>query len=247
MKKGLLIGVLAATALMTGCNKEQDVKVTAENDKIFYSVGYMFGQRMKDLKLADAELMAMTQGLKDAARGTKEQVDLKVYQPKIREEFQKRVQAHSKNVKVDGEKFLETFLASEGVKKTASGLAYKVIKAGEGAKPMATDVVKVHYHGTLIDGTVFDSSVDRGKEVSFPLNRVIKGWTEGLQLIGKGGKIKLVIPSALAYGDHGAPPKIPGGATLIFEVELFDIQKGAPAKAHGADDGHNYGKKKSKK
>lgn len=246
MKKALLIGVLAATGLMTSCNKQKDIKVTAENDKVFYSVGFMFGQRMKDLKLADSELAAMTQGLKDAARGTKEQVDLKVYQPKIREEFQKRVQAHSKNVKVDGDKFLETFI-SEGAKKTASGLAYKIIKAGEGAKPMATDVVKVHYHGTLIDGTVFDSSVDRGKEVSFPLNRVIKGWTEGLQLIGKGGKIKLVIPSALAYGDHGAPPKIPGGATLIFEVELFDIQKGAPAKAHGAGDGHKHSKKKAKK
>jgi FKBP-type peptidyl-prolyl cis-trans isomerase FkpA len=83
--------------------------------------------------------------------------------------------------------------------------------------------VSVHYHGTLIDGTVFDSSRDRGKKVEFPLNRVIKGWTEGLQLIGEGGKIKLVIPADLAYGDAGAPPKIPGGATLIFEVELFEI------------------------
>jgi FKBP-type peptidyl-prolyl cis-trans isomerase FkpA len=241
MKKGLIVGTIALAALATGCNKQKDIKVTAENDKVFYSVGYMFGQRMKDLKLADSELAAMTQGLKDAAKGTKEQVDLKVYQPKIREEFQKRAQAHSQSVKVEGEKFLENFISKEGGKKTASGLAYKVLKAGDATKPKATDTVKVHYHGTLIDGTVFDSSVERGKEVSFPLNRVIKGWTEGLQLIGKGGKIKLVIPSGLAYGDHGAPPKIPGGATLVFEVELFDVQAGKPApKGHGSHKGHNH-------
>ncbi|WP_372654959.1 FKBP-type peptidyl-prolyl cis-trans isomerase [Halobacteriovorax sp.] len=242
MKKSLIVGVIAATALMTSCNKQKEIKVTSDEDKTFYSVGFMFGQRMKDLKLNDAELAAMTQGLRDAAHGKESQADLKVYQPKIREEFQKRIQSHSQVVKVEGEKFLENFI-KEGATKTASGLAYKIIKAGEGAKPAATDTVKVHYHGTLIDGTVFDSSVDRGKEVSFPLNRVIKGWTEGLQLIGKGGKIKLVIPSELAYGDHGAPPKIPGGATLIFEVELFEIQKGSEA-GHSAGDGHNHGKAK---
>ncbi|OUR94887.1 hypothetical protein A9Q84_17175 [Halobacteriovorax marinus] len=241
-----MVGMLAATALMTGCNKQKDVKVTSDQDKVFYSVGFMFGQRMKDLKLNDGELAAMTQGLRDAAMGKESQADLKVYQPKIREEFQKRIKSHSKSVKVDGEKFLEKFIKDGGIK-TASGLAYKIIKAGDTKKPSATDVVKVHYHGTLIDGTVFDSSVDRKKEVSFPLNRVIKGWTEGLQLIGKGGKVKLVIPSALAYGDHGAPPKIPGGATLIFEVELFEIQKGDAKKAHGPGDGHGHGKKKMKK
>jgi FKBP-type peptidyl-prolyl cis-trans isomerase FkpA len=247
MKKSLLIGMFAATALMTGCNKQKDVKVTSEQDKVFYSVGFMFGQRMKDLKLSEAELGAMTQGLRDAARGQESQADLKVYQPKIREEFQKRIKSHSKNVKVDGEKYIAKFLSSEGGTKTASGLAYKVLKAGDAKKPMATDVVKVHYHGTLIDGTVFDSSVDRGKEVSFPLNRVIKGWTEGLQLIGKGGKVKLVIPSELAYGDHGAPPKIPGGATLVFEVELFEIQKAEAGKGHSAKDGHGHGKSPKKK
>lgn len=247
MKKSLIVGMFAAAALMTGCNKQKDVKVTSEQDKIFYSVGFMFGQRMKDLKLSEAELGAMVQGLRDAAKGQKSQADLKVYQPKIREEFQKRIQSHSKTVKVDGEKYLAKFLQSEGGTKTASGLAYKVIKAGDTKKPTATDVVKVHYHGTLIDGTVFDSSVERGKEVSFPLNRVIKGWTEGLQLIGKGGKIKLVIPSELAYGDHGAPPKIPGGATLVFEVELFEIQKADAGKGHGPHDGHGHGKKKAKK
>ncbi len=94
--------------------------------------------------------------------------------------------------------------------------------------------MEVHYHGTLINGEVFDSSVERGQKVSFPLNRVIKGWTEGLQLIGEGGKVKLVIPSEMAYGEHGAPPKIPGGATLVFEVELFSIKADAGGGTPGA-------------
>ncbi len=108
--------------------------------------------------------------------------------------------------------------------------------------PTATDTVEVHYHGTLTNGEVFDSSVDRGKTISFPLNRVIKGWTEGLQLLKEGGKIKLVIPPELAYGDAGAPPKIPGGSTLIFEVELFKVNPEPEKKeeAHSKDDGHGH-------
>jgi FKBP-type peptidyl-prolyl cis-trans isomerase len=112
----------------------------------------------------------------------------------------------------------------EGVKTTASGLQYEVLKPGTGAKPAATDTVKVHYHGTLIDGAVFDSSVDRGEPISFPLNGVIKGWTEGVQLMPVGSKYKFVIPSELAYGERGAGGKIGPNATLIFEVELLAIE-----------------------
>ena len=153
------------------------------------------------------------------------------YQGKIQELFQGRMAKQAETEKKVGIDFLENFVKKEGAQKTASGLAYKIIKPGSSKKPSATDTVEVHYHGTLIDGTVFDSSVERGKRVSFPLNRVIKGWTEGLQLIGEGGKIKLVIPSELAYGEHGAPPKIAGGATLVFEVELFSVKppEAAPA------------------
>ena len=117
-------------------------------------------------------------------------------------------------------------------KKTESGLVYNIIKPGNDKKPKPEDTVKVHYHGTLTNGEVFDSSVERGDKITFPLNRVIKGWTEGLQLIGEGGKVELIIPPELAYGETGAPPKIPGGATLKFEVELFEVN---PSDDKGSD------------
>jgi len=122
-----------------------------------------------------------------------------------------------------GAAFLAENGKADGVKTTASGLQYKVLKKGNSKKPTATDKVEVHYHGTLLDGTVFDSSVDRGKTIAFPLNGVIAGWTEGLQLMGIGSKFRFWIPGNLAYGERGSPPKIGPGATLIFDVELFEI------------------------
>ena len=121
--------------------------------------------------------------------------------------------------------FLAKAAKEKGAKKTASGLVYKVIKAGKGAQPATTDTVKVHYTGKLPDGTVFDSSVERGEPAEFPLNRVIPCWTEGVAMMKVGGKSQLTCPSAIAYGERGAPPKIGPGATLVFEVELLDIHK----------------------
>ena len=125
--------------------------------------------------------------------------------------------------KEKGKAFLAENKKKEGVIETASGLQYKVVKMGTGPKPHETDKVKVHYHGTLIDGTVFDSSVERGEPIEFPLNGVIKGWTEGVQLMPVGSKFIFYIPSDLAYGDRDAGPTIKGGSTLIFEVELLEI------------------------
>ena len=124
-----------------------------------------------------------------------------------------------------GAAYLAKEAAESGAVKQPTGFLYKEIKAGTGATPTATDKVKVHYRGTLIDGTVFDSSIDRGEPVTFPLNGVIPCWTQGLQLMKTGGKARLVCPSELAYGDQGRPPTIKGGATLVFEVELLSIEK----------------------
>jgi FKBP-type peptidyl-prolyl cis-trans isomerase FklB len=128
------------------------------------------------------------------------------------------------SVKEDGEKFLAENALKEGVKVTESGLQYEVLKMARGKKPAATDRVKVHYHGTLIDGTVFDSSVERGEPTSFGLNQVIKGWTEGLQLMPVGSKFRFYIPQELGYGAQQAG-SIPPYSTLIFEVELLGIEK----------------------
>ena len=130
----------------------------------------------------------------------------------------------SAKAKAEGEKFLAENAKREGVKVTASGLQYEVLEATIGQKPKATDSVKVHYEGTLIDGTVFDSSYRRGEPISFPLNGVIKGWTEGLQLMSIGSKYKFFIPYQLAYGEQGAGASIPPYAALIFTVELLGIE-----------------------
>ena len=129
-----------------------------------------------------------------------------------------------------GEKFLAENGARAGVKTTASGLQYEILTEGSGANPKATDKVTVHYKGTLIDGTEFDSSYSRGQPVTFPLGNVIPGWTEGLQLMKAGGKAKLFIPSALAYGERGAGAKIGPNETLVFEVELIGVEKGDTTK-----------------
>jgi len=224
--KWLIIG--AASLALVGCNSGSDpksVKLENDADKTFYAMGFMLGSNLQRLNLTDKEMSALYKGLSASAKNEKSEVDMAVYQQKIQGLFKERMDKAALQEKEGGKNFLEKFSKEEGVKTTASGLAYKAIKEGTGATPGPEDVVEVHYHGTLQDGTVFDSSVERGQTISFPLNRVIKGWTEGLQLMKVGGKTKFVIPADLAYGDAGAPPKIPGGATLVFEVELFKVSK----------------------
>jgi FKBP-type peptidyl-prolyl cis-trans isomerase FkpA len=227
LKKVLL--ALSVLALMLGasCNKgSKGGALKTDDDKALYSMGAMFGGRLAQLKLSKTELDVLIKGLRDAAENQKLEVNPEDFQLKVRDLFTDRMKVAAEGTKKDGIAYLDKFVKSEGATKTESGLAYKIIQAGSAVKPKAEETVEVHYKGTLLDGTVFDSSYERNEKITFPLNRVIKGWTEGLQLIGEGGKIKLVIPSDLAYGDGGAPPKIPGGATLTFEVELFKISKG---------------------
>lgn len=231
--KWLAIGV--TSLVLVGCNSGSDpksIKLENEDDKTFYAMGFMLGSNLQRLNLSDKEMSALYKGLSASAKNEKAEVDMATYQQKIQGLFKERMDKAALKEKEGGKAFLDKFSKEEGVKTTASGLAYKVITEGTGATPGPEDVVEVHYHGTLQDGTVFDSSVERKQTISFPLNRVIKGWTEGLQLMKVGGKTKFVIPADLAYGDAGAPPKIPGGATLVFEVELFKVSKpGEEAKA----------------
>lgn len=224
----LLSLLLVCTMVIVACNegggKAKKVDLKSEEDKTFYAMGFMLGANLQRLNLNDQELGALYTGIVDSAKGSEAAVEMAAYQPKIQEMFKARMEMASKNQKEGGEKFITDYMKKNPeAKKTDSGLVYHILKEGTGAMPKAEDSVEVHYHGQLTDGTVFDSSVDRGKTITFPLNRVIKGWTEGLQLVKEGGKVRLIIPADLAYGDAGAPPKIPGGATLQFEVELFKI------------------------
>lgn len=229
MKKGIIL--LVAGLTLVACNKEKKVSLSNDELKTFYTVGHTLGERLKNLELSDEEVTAVSMGLRDAAMDKEPQVKTAEYRIKIQKLFQERVKKNADKQKNKGKDFLAAFAKEKDVVTTESGLAYKVLSEGKGDFPKETDEVKVHYHGTLIDGTVFDSSKERGEPVTFPLNRVIKGWTEGVQKVKEGGKIKLVIPPELAYGDQGAPPKIAGGSTLVFEVELLSIVKPEDKKA----------------
>lgn len=214
--------LLSSMTLSLACDAHEK-KISTENDKTLYTLGQMYAKRVGNLSLTPDEVDLMLQGMRDGLIGAKAQVDIDSQQPQVQKFIEEKMNKSSQAEKDKGKKYVESFLKEDGVKSTTSGLAYKIVKAGSAKKPSPQDTVEVHYHGTLIDGKVFDSSVDRGEKISFPLNGVIPGWTEGLQLIGEGGEVRLVIPSELAYGDRGSPPVIPGGATLIFNVSLFRI------------------------
>ncbi len=242
----LISGVFSCTPKKGGSAGSSNVNLSSEEDKVFYSMGAMMGQSLTRLKLNDREFNALQSGLIDSAKGNETKVKAAEYQGKIQEMFKARMDKIAEEQAVKGKSFIEDYAKKANAKKTDSGLVYIVEKEGTGKAPKETDEVEVHYHGTLIDGTVFDSSKDRGQTAKFPLNRVIKGWTEGLQLMKEGGKTKFVIPSELAYGKMGAPPKIPGGSTLIFDVELIkvldekDKKEAALPEGHSKHDGHNH-------
>jgi FKBP-type peptidyl-prolyl cis-trans isomerase FkpA len=198
---------------------------TTETAKTLYAIGLVMSQNFAPLKLSAAELASVQDGIADGVLGRPAKVDLQTYGPKIRDFASARVASGAEAEKKAGAAFLAKEVAENGAVKQPTGFLYKELKAGTGASPKATDKVKVHYRGTLRDGTVFDSSIDRGEPVTFELNKVIPCWTQGLQLMKTGGKARLVCPSDLAYGDAGSPPKIKGGAALVFEVELLSIEK----------------------
>jgi FKBP-type peptidyl-prolyl cis-trans isomerase FkpA/FKBP-type peptidyl-prolyl cis-trans isomerase FklB len=199
------------------------LELKTDEDKAFYALGLSMSQALTGFNLSEAELERVKAGLTDAVLKHSPKVELKDYLAKLQDLQRSRVAAGAAVEKQAGQAFLDKAAGEKGATKTASGLVFQEITPGTGEAPKATDQVKVHYKGTLTDGTVFDSSLERGQPATFPLNGVIKCWTEGLQLMKAGGKSKLVCPSDLAYGDRGAPPKIKPGATLVFEVELLEI------------------------
>ena len=243
MKKITTLGVCAlasAMLLVTGCstnngNQEtaaQSVSITEQSsasEKVGYSLGFMMAEGNKDA-VKDLDLNTFEQGFRDGYEGnesalTQEQMQqvLMDYQKEQEEQFVKDMETKATENKAAGTAFLAENAKKEGVKQTESGLQYKVIKAGTGKSPKATDVVEVNYEGKLLDGTVFDSSYERGEPIEFPLNQVIAGWTEGLQLMKEGGKYEFYIPSDIAYGEAGNAGIEPN-STLIFTVELLKVK-----------------------
>ncbi len=196
-----------------------------DDDKALYALGVALSQSLAGFTLNEAELELVKAGLTDGVLGRERKVDVQAYLPKVQEMHRARVAAAAASERKAGQAYADRAAGEKGAVKTPSGLVMTTIKPGTGASPKASDKVKVHYHGTLTDGSVFDSSVQRGEPVTFGLDQVIPCWTEGLQRMKVGGKSRLICPAPLAYGDRGAPPRIKPGATLVFEVELLEIVK----------------------
>jgi FKBP-type peptidyl-prolyl cis-trans isomerase len=224
MMKRASLSILAILLLLPAA-QAGEAKMETDHQKTIYALGLVLSERIAVFQISEQELEFLTAGLSDGILGSEPKVDLAVYGPKINSLAMTRSENAAELEKAASVKYLEMMAKEKGIVRRESGLLYKEIKAGTGESPSATDTVKVHYHGTLRDGTVFDSSVDRGAPAEFPLNGVIKCWTEGVQLMKVGGKSKLVCPADIAYGDRGAPPKIKPGAALVFLVELLDIVK----------------------
>lgn len=236
--------LMACMLLMQdGAAKEEAPKDTPEEkiNKISYVMGNQFGKNL-GRDGVEINLDLFTQGVTDGLEGKSQFEEaemmqiLRSFQMELRAKAQEKQKIEAEKQKKLSEEFLATNKAKPEVTTTETGLQYKVITAGTGEMPKADDKVTVHYRGTLIDGTEFDSSYKRNQPATFPVKGVIAGWTEALQLMKKGAKWQLVIPAKLGYGANGAPPNIPGNATLIFEVELLDIEAASGA----SHDGHDH-------
>ncbi len=240
MKTMKILSIVLVAIIMSSCNKGITNKpLKTETDSVSYAIGMDVAKNISTTA-TELDKDILIQGLVDASDSTALKIEKDKVQQIITSYFQKkqladrekqqaeaikRAEEQFADVKVAGEKFLEDNMTKEGVEITESGLQYIVLKQGTGEKPTATSTVKVHYHGTLTDGTVFDSSVDRGTPAQFGVSQVIKGWTEGLQLMPVGSKYKFFIPQELAYGATPRGGKIKPFSPLVFEVELLEIVK----------------------
>lgn len=224
----LVLAAVAVLAAVPACAADPapaaDPALNTDEQKAIYALGRLVSNNLAVFNFTPAEVEILKSGLADGVLKKPSKVDLDAMKPKIQELAKSRAEAGAVTQKKAGKEFLDKAAANKGATKTASGMVIETVKEGTGPNPQPTDTVKVHYTGTLIDGTVFDSSVKRGTPAEFALNQVIPCWTEGLQKIKVGGKAKLCCPSELAYGDQGQG-QIPPGATLAFEVELLEIVK----------------------
>ncbi|ROQ18006.1 MULTISPECIES: FKBP-type peptidyl-prolyl cis-trans isomerase [Marinimicrobium] len=240
----LIAGLLGATALMVGCNQAEPENEPAKLETLEEKVNYVFGTNLAE-NLAQGGVTIEPDAFAQALRDKRDGVEPRLSEEEMREVMQTfqeqemarreaEQEAAAETNKQEAEAFFAENANAEGVSQTDSGLQYKVLEEGDGAKPGADDTVTVHYRGRLLDGTEFDSSYERDQPATFALNSVIAGWTEALQLMSEGSKYELYIPSDLAYGPGGNGP-IPPNAALIFEVELLEIDDQADADSEGAE------------
>jgi len=216
---------LAAAVLLLVAGTAVAQAPKTEEEKTLYAMGLMVARGLKDFNFSPKEAEMLKRGFGDALASKKPAVDIAAYEPKVRELAETRRKAAAEKQKEGSKTFLEAAAKDTGAVKTGSGLVYVSLKEGTGESPKTTDKVKVNYEGKLTDGTVFDASSRHGGPAEFPVNGVIPCWTEGIQRMKVGGKARLVCPSSIAYGDRGVPGVIPGGSTLVFEVELLEVKK----------------------
>jgi len=221
------VGSLAVAAAATA----GEPTLRTDDHKTLYAIGMSLARNLSTFGLTKEELAIVAAGMEDELFSKEQMVDIEIYGPKIQAFGQTRVQVAAEAEKKSSAELLARAERQPGARKTASGVIYKETKAGTGEHAKPTDKVKVHYHGKLMDGTVFDSSKDRGQPATFPLRGVITCWSEGVSMMKVGGTATLICPSDVAYGDRGAPPRIKPGATLVFDVELLEIVKSTPPPA----------------
>jgi FKBP-type peptidyl-prolyl cis-trans isomerase FkpA/FKBP-type peptidyl-prolyl cis-trans isomerase FklB len=224
MRRGLLtlsVALLLATPVLPAAGEGAGLET--DEEKTLYAMGLFLAQRLKNLEITQEELLLIQDGLADGILGREPKADLEAYGPKINDLVKQRGTASVSREKKAGTAFREKAAQVEGAVQTESGLVYLELEPGSGAQPGPADTVRLHYKGTLRDGTVFDNSADRGAPATFQLGKVVACFREGLTRMQVGGRSRLVCPPAIAYGDRGYPPSIPPGATLTFEVELLEV------------------------
>ncbi len=228
MRRNSFILTVSCLALVNLAEAAQPTPKT-EEDKTLYALGVLISRNLQPFALTAKELEMVEAGITDGVQDKSSLEDLESYSPKLQELQKARMATLAEKEKAAGVAYLAKAAAETGATRTASGIVIKTLTAGTGASPAAADQVKVHYEGRFVNGEIFDSSIERNEPATFPLTGVIPCWTEAVQLMKVGGKARIVCPSALAYGDEGRPPNMPGGATLVFQVELLDIVKAGAA------------------